>query len=196
MRNRDILLRLAGNFAASASNMDSRLQQARETPEMKAYRESRVNFANDIVTATENAKSVEALVYIEMLHQDIDERNAKTAKDKTSVENAKREYKQILETLGQMRKRPDQYFSANLSIKETRGDFKKMPRSRGLQQLDGNMTRLENRSSFASEEDLKVWDARIALVGKTKSMLKTLHNDLVAKYERKLKMQEQSGSLE
>jgi hypothetical protein len=101
-----------------------------------------------------------------------------------------------VETIEQMRRSPAEYFKANLSSPEAGGDFKKMPRSRGLKQIDGNITRLQGRDSFGDEHTRPVWEARIAMAGKTKSMLKTLHNNLAANYERGLKIKEQQKQQE
>lgn len=185
---------LARILASQASKSLNRNIAARQTPEAQKARDATENFSATIYNAIDNAKTVEDLVNLEMALQEIDKTQTSSEKDMTGIENAQRDYRQLAATVEQMRRTPQEYFEANLSMKETAGDFKKMPRSRGLQQISGNKTRMQNRSSFAHEDDRKIWDARIVLADKTEAMLKTLHNNLAKNYERRLQIEEKQAT--
>ena len=162
-------------LTAESNSAEADMLQSAEGLNNKDKKEE---LANTILKAMEDAKAVEELVYTELFLQTLDKEEAVTAKDKTGVENARRDYAQIVETIEQMRKSPAEYFKANRSIQETGGDFRKMPRSRGLKQISGNIARLQGRNSFADAYTRLVWNARIEMARKTASMLKALHNHL------------------
>ncbi len=180
--NRNINAKIAKqlSLATSKSNQtEAKLMQSTEAIRDKNAKEE---LAKIILAATKNAHTVEDLLHIERTLQTLDKGKAVTPHDQTSIKNAERDYAQITDTIDQMRTAPDEYFKANRSLKETGGDVKKMPRSRGLQQINGNKARMQNRASFADENNRLVWDARIALAEKTASMLKTLHDTLAAEF--------------
>lgn len=163
-------------LAAESKQAEAAMLQSAKGRENKRKKRK---FAEAILKAMEDATTVEELVYTELFLQSLDRENAVTTKDKTSVANARREYAQIVETIEQMRQSPAEYFKANLSLQETGGDFRKMPRSRGLKQINGNITRLQGRDSFSDAYNRLLWMARIALARKTASMLRALHKTLV-----------------
>jgi hypothetical protein len=192
-RNNNINAGIAKKLVMAASKADLAKNKARQTPEAREAREKQEQLAQLIAQSAESAKTVEDLIYIERSLQDIDTLQAVTPHDQTGIANAKREYRQIADTVDQMRRAPDEYFKANQSMKETGGDFKKIPRSRGLQQISGNKARLQNRASFAVADERKVWEARIALADKTEGMVKTLHRNLAANFAGKQKITAESG---
>ncbi len=192
MKNRDVNAGIARKLTVAASNAKYAKNKARQTPEAKEAQERHAQFAELIAKLMHNAKTVEDLLYIEKLLQDIDTLQAVTPHDQTSIENAKRDYRQIAATIDQMRRAPNEYFKANQSMKETGGDFRKIPRSRGLQQISGNKARLQNRASFAVEDERKVWEARIALAGKTEEMVQTLHKNLALRFGKHQKITAES----
>ena len=170
--------RLARKLAFIASESNKAEADMLQSAEGRKNKSKKEELADTILNAAEEAKTVEELVYTELLLQTLDRKEAVTAKDKTGVENARRDYAQIVETIEQMRKSPAEYFKANRSIQETGGDFRKMPRSRGLKQISGNIARLQGRNSFADAYTRLVWNARIEMARKTASMLQALHNHL------------------
>lgn len=182
MKNRNIDAGIARTLAVAASRAKYAKNKARQTPEAKEAQKKQEQLAKLIAQAMDAATTVEELIYIERSLQDIDTLQAVTPQDQTSIENAKRDYRQIAATIDQMRRAPNEYFKANQSMKETGGDFRKIPRSRGLQQISGNKARLQNRASFAVEDERKVWEARIALAGKTEEMVQTLHKNLALRF--------------
>ncbi len=176
--NRSLDSRLVSKLTALTAESNSAEADMLQSAKGRKTKNKKEALANTILKAMEDAKAVEELVYAELFLQTLDKEEAVTAKDKAGVENARRDYAQIVETIEQMRKSPAEYFKANLSIQETGGDFRKMPRSRGLKQISGNIARLQGRDSFADAHNRLVWTARIAMARKTASMLKALHNHL------------------
>ena len=154
-------------------------EKMRRSPEAKMAIERQNELAEAILRAIDDARTVEDAIHTEMVLQRLDKSLAQTERDRTGIENAERDYRQLAETVEQMRGDPEAYFKANLSIRETGGDFRKIPRSRGLQQISANKARMLNRASFAPEEQRNVWEARAGLAGKTESMLRAFHNTLV-----------------
>lgn len=160
-------------------------EAVRQTPEAEKLIQTRDTLAERILEATDNAGTIEDLIHCEMALQRLDERSAQSKQDKTGIENAKRDYRQLLETVAQMRRNSDEYFRANMAFRETGGDFRKLPRGR-VQQIHANIARLRNRSSFASEEERNIWDARIKLAEKTGEMLRAMHKSKAKEYEQRI----------
>lgn len=153
------------------------LERMRQTAEAKKLIRDRNALAVRILEAIDNAASVEDLIKYEIVLQSLDERLAQSPEDKASIENAQRDYRQLLVTVAQMRRNPYEYFQANIALRETGGDFRKMPRGR-IEHIRANVTRLRNRASFAPEEEREIWDARLKLAEKTAEMLRALHKSL------------------
>ncbi len=135
--------------------------------------------SEEILAAVKKSKTIEELIKHEMALQKLDLLLAQTDQDRTSIANAQRDYQQLLRTVKQMRRNTEEYFEANMSLRETGGDIAKIPASRGLKQLAANKARLQNRAAFASDEQRSVWEARAVLAGKTAERLHSLHGDLV-----------------
>lgn len=155
----------------------------RRTPEAKKAERAGCDLANRICKAAEKAESIEDLIHYEMVLQKLDLLSAKSPRDKSSVENAQRDYRQLSETIGQMRENPAEYFRANISFRDTRGDFRKLPKGR-IQHISINVARMQDRAAFAAEDDQSVCEARIKLAGKTIAMLRAMHKELVEERER------------
>ncbi len=154
------------------------LEEMRQTPEAKKAIQSRNALANLILeTVVERTETIESLIHCEAVLQQLDERSARSKQDKTSIENAQRD-----STVAQMRRNPDEYFQANVALRDTGGDFRKLPRGR-IQQIHANIARLRNRAAFAPEEEVNIWEARIQLAEKTAEMLRAMHKQLVKEYE-------------
>jgi hypothetical protein len=124
------------------------------------------------------------LIQYEVALQQLDERSAHNEQDITSIRNAQRDYRQLAETISQMRRNPDEYLRANVAMHDTGGDIRKMPRGR-IQQIHANMARLRNRAAFSLEEEHTIWNARIQLAEKTAEMLRDIHNVVVKEHEQK-----------
>jgi hypothetical protein len=154
-------------------NIDAQ-NRMRRTPEAEEVVKASGALAKSILQAVECAETIEELIHYEMVLQRIDELSAQSQQDKTSIENAQRDYRQLSETVAQMRRNPSEYFRANIAFRDTSGDFRKLPRGR-VQQIHANVARLRNRASFAPEEERNVWDARLKLAAKTEEMLRALH---------------------
>ena len=155
----------------------------RKTPEAEQAAKASDELANRIREATDAAKSIEDLIHYEMVLQTLDRLSAKSPHDITSVENAQREYRQLSETIAQMRENPGEYFRANKALRDTGGDVRKLPRGR-VQHIHANVARLQNRATFAADEDREVWQARTKLAEKTADMLRAMHRSLVKEHER------------
>ncbi len=154
----------------------------RQTPEaQKAARVSNT-LTGRILDATEKAKSVEELIHYEMVLQKLDLLSTTGKRDKASVKNAQRDYRQLSETVSQMRENPAEYFRANVAFRDTHGDFQIMPRGR-IQHITINVARLQNRAAFAYDDEQKVCEARIALAGKTIALLRSMHKALVKEHD-------------
>ncbi len=151
----------------------------RTSPEAENVAQAQRALAAEITRTISESRTIEELIHCEMVLQRLDKSFAGTKRDVTSIENAERDYRQLAETIEQMRSSAEAYFKANLSIREVGGDARKMPRGRGLQQISANKARMQNRASFAPEEQRIVLDARIKLAEKTEGMLRTLHVNLV-----------------
>lgn len=170
-------LRLVSRDIASHERM-------RQTPEAKQAEQTSGDLAKRILEVIEDAKSVEDLIHYEMVLQTLDRLSAKDRHDKSSVANAERDYRQLSETVAQMRENSDEYFRANVALRDTGGDFRKLPRGR-IQHIHANVARMQNRAAFASDEERVVWEARIKLAEKTVEMLRAMHKKLVKEYESK-----------
>ncbi len=160
------------------------LEEMRQTPEAKKAIQTRNALANLILETVERSETIESLIHCEAVLQQLDERSAHSKQDKSSIENAQRDYRQLSATVAQMRRNPDEYFQANIALRDTGGDFRKLPRGR-IQQIHANIARLRNRAAFAPEEEVHIWEARIQLAEKTAEMLRTMHKQLVKEYERR-----------
>ncbi len=191
--NNNLTTKLARHMVPLLANSIELQGKMRRSYEAQKAIESQNTLAREILQATDDAKTIEDVIHCEMVLQRLDKTLAQTERDRTGIENAERDYKQLAETVQQMRKDPEAYFRANLSIRETGGDFKKIPRSRGLQQISANKARMQNRASFAPEEQRNVWEARVKLAEKTEGMLRTFHNNLVKNRESLLKDRERES---
>lgn len=176
------------DFVAAVTNAVVATNTARRSSEMQTAIEQSKYLAAIIISSAGKAATVEQLTWQEMALQSLDVLMAHSEQDRAGIRNAQRDYMQVIKTVEQMRQSPQEYFRANESLKETGGDFKKMPRSRGLQQIQGNKARMQNRASFTPEEQQAIWQARITLAEKTEASLRELHNTLVIDHERLLKI--------
>lgn len=174
------------------TNAANAVEKARDTPAAKTAAIRNQELATFILQETKEAATVEDLIYLEMALQKYDFLTAQTAADQKSIKNARIDYKQLTDCIHQMRTDPEAYFFANQSSRETGGDFRKQPKSRGPQQISGNKARMQNRASFAPADQWAVWDARIQLASRTEAMLRTLHKALVENHERLLNAREQA----
>lgn len=156
----------------------------RESSVAKRAARRNYEFAEFILGKIEQAEEIEDLIRFEMLLQKNDILIAQTDSDRQSIKNAQKEYRQLIITIGQMREDPDGYFLANLSLKETDGDFRKLPKSRGPQQINANRARLQNRAMFSGDDQRAIWEARVAMAVRTVYLLLELHKKLVARRER------------
>ncbi len=175
-KKRSIAPSLAGILFSITSRVAEAREKMRATPEAAKYREEQEEFTKAIMRATESAKRVEDLIYLEMALQEMDRAQAQTEQETGSINKAQTAYQELLHTVDQMRRSPEEYFEANLSISSQEPE--KMPDVRGSAKIRGNLARLQNRAMFANEEDRSVWEARISLAHKMNSMLKTMHKDL------------------
>ena len=162
-------------------NIDAQ-NRMRRTPEAEEVVKASGALAKSILQAVECAETIEDLIHYEMVLQRIDELSAQSQQDKTSIENAQRDYRQLSETVAQLRRNPNEYFRANMAFRDTAGDFRKLPRGR-VQHIHANVARLRNRASFAPEEERNVWDARLKLAAKTEEMLRALHKSKIKEYK-------------
>lgn len=154
-------------------------EKARKTTAARRAIKQNELFASEILQAIAQATTIEQLIRHEQALQTIDARSAVSDADRNSILIAKKEYEQLSGTVEQMRRSPGDYIRTNLTIKESKSDYRIMPRSRGLQQISANRARLQNRAAFTQPDQKAIWDARIKLAAKTESMLKTLHNSVV-----------------
>jgi hypothetical protein len=174
--------RLAHSLLMNVADADAAREIMRATPEAEEYRKEQEKLTAQILKAMDSAKRVEDLVFLEMTLQNFDRSQAHTEQDQASIDKAQSDYAELVHAIDQMRTSPDEYMKANLSISSR--DILKMPDVRGPAKIKGNLARLQTRAMFATEEDQKVWDARIAVANKTSSMLRTLHKNLATKFER------------
>ena len=151
--------RLAHSLWVSASEVDKAKARMRATPEAANYRAKQEELTKIIMTAMNEAKHVEDLVYLEMTLQEMDKDLAQTEQERGSIAKAQTAYKELLRTINQMRRSPDEYLEANLSISSQ--DVTKMPDVRGPMKIRGNKARLQNRAMFSTEEDGNFWTARV-----------------------------------
>jgi hypothetical protein len=133
------------------------------------------------------AGRIEALIKQESMLQGADITLSKTPEEKTAVKNAMTEYRSLAEVVSQMRRTPDEYIKANVSMKAARMDPAKQPRERGLNQIDGNIIRCKNRALHATDDMRQVWEARVVLAKETRKALRALHRSVVTDFERRLK---------
>lgn len=158
------------------------LKAMRKTPEAQKVIANRNELADRILQAIAEAETIEDLLEYEIALQRLDEYSAHDPQDLTSIKNAQRDYRQLTETISQMRRNPEEYLRANMGMHDTGGDIRKMSRGR-IQQIYSNLTRLRNRAAFSPAEERHLWDARIQLAEKTAEMLRTMHENIVEKYE-------------
>lgn len=175
--------KMGREFLRLTSHSDELQEEMRQTPEALKAIEARHELAKGILEAVDNARRIEDLIQYEMMLQRLDIPSAQSQQDKTGVENAQRDYEQLARTVEQLHRNPEEYFLANIALKDTGGDFRKLPRGR-VQQIHSNIARLRNRASFALDEERGVWDARVKLAEKTEEMLRTLHKNKARDYER------------
>lgn len=172
-------------FTALAVRVKTTSNLVRRSERSKQADEARRKMANYILERVAKASRIEDLVRQEMTLQRLDLLAAETEEDRKSVESARTDYKQIDGTIRQMRRNPDEYFQGNMGMRDVGEDFKKFPRSKGLQQLAANRARFRNRAAFLPATDRLIWDARIKLADETERRLKKLHRDLARLFQRK-----------
>lgn len=185
--DRKLALRLAV-LASKSASLHSGLEQSLDAKEAQ---QADKDFTKEILALSKEAEAIEDVIAVEQSLQKLDLMRAKSALDKKSILATQKSYDQLTITITQMRKNPDGYFYANMSVKDTGDDPKKINKRNGLDHINGNITRMRNRSAFAQDSEREIWDARIVLAKKTGEMFKTLHTNLAANFERKLKIQEQ-----
>lgn len=182
--------RMTGKGGDSANNDFARLvahgvgylDAMRKTPEAKRVIQNRNDLTKRILKAIDEAKTIEELLDYEVALQRLDEYSAHDPQDITSIQNAQRDYRQLSETISQIRRNPEEYLRANMGMHDTGGDIRKMPRGR-IQQIYSNTTRLRNRAAFSPVEERQLWDARVLLAEKTVDMLRGMHDASVEKQE-------------
>lgn len=175
--------RLARRLSISAAKVATAKTEMRATPQARKYRSEQEALVAIIQNAMNSAKRVEDLIQLEMTLQEMDRDQAFTEQEQGSIDKAQTAYREIVHTVEQMRRSPEEYIRANLSI--TSQNIAKMPDVRGPMKIRGNLARLQNRAMFAPEEDRQVWDARVSLANRTEGMLKELHKTLIAECEKK-----------
>lgn len=181
--------RMSGKKSSRANNDFARLVALgntlqgvmRETPEAKKVIKNREDLADRILEAINQAEAIEDLIEYEVALQRLDEYSAHDPQDLTSIRNAQRDYGQLVETIAQMRRNPEEYLRANMGF----GDARELPRGR-IQQVLSNLTRLRNRAAFSPEEERQMWDARMRLAEKTAEMLRTMHRIVVEEHDQKI----------
>ena len=166
-----------GFFRFARREIES-LEKMRRTPEARNAAQASSELVKSILDATDKARTIEDLIHYEMVLQSLDLLSARSQRDKTSVENAQRDYVQLSQTVAQMRESPAEYFRANIAFRGTDGGFRKMPNGR-IQHINANIARMQNRAAFAYDDEQKVCEARIALAGKTIALLRSMHEALV-----------------
>ncbi len=172
--NNEILVTAAVKYA----------KRARELSAVKNLLEIRRRLALEIIAETERATEIEDLLELEMMYQDLDAYFAASDADLNSISIAQAEYQQVMNTIRQMRRSPVEYLEGNRSARKTHGNLRIIDRTKALEQIQGNKTRLRNRADFASLEWRDMWKARGGLANKTERMYRALHNKLVDDYER------------
>ncbi len=160
-------------------NIESQ-ERMRQTLEAERAALGSRELVDRIVAATDKAKTIEDLIHYEMVLQKLDLLSATSQRDKASVKNAQSDYRQLSETVAQMRETPAEYFRANIAFRGTGGDFRKLPKGR-VQHITINIARLQERAAFAYDDEQSVCRARIAL--KTISLLRAMHEKLVKSRE-------------
>lgn len=158
-----------------------------QTPEAGQAIQASDDLSSRILEVIDSAETIEKLIHYEMILQNLDRLFAQSQQEQNSIDNAQREYRQLSDTVAQMRRNPEEYFQANIAFRETGRDFRKLPRGR-IQHIHSNITRLRNRATFAPEEDRMMWEARIKLADKTIDVLRSMHRSLVKKYDGKMDM--------
>lgn len=181
---------ILGHLIINAHHAAEKVRLSREAKKAAKRNEELAIF---ILQKTEESVNIEDLIQLESALQEYDILTAQSPADRQSIKNAQRDYGQLVALVKQMRKDPEAYFLANESIKETNGDYRKLPKVRGPQQISGNKTRLQNRAAFVPTDQRGVWEARIQLASRTEAMLRTLHKSLAANHERLLKAREQAA---
>lgn len=180
--NRRIVLSLA----AEATNSAQKYSKAEQSSPVREARQADRDFAQKILTAAEKAESVEELVFIEKSLQKFDLMKAKTPEDRSSIVASQKRYEQLGMTLEQMRKNPDGYIMLCMAnIKNANADPYKIMMDNSLSFINGNVTRMRNRASFASDSEREVWNARIIVAKKTAGLFRELHESLAAAFEQK-----------
>lgn len=174
--------KVQGDFARLVGSGIDFLKAMRQTPEAKSVIENRNELADRILHAIGQAETLEDLIEYEVALQRLDEYSAHDPQDITSIQNAQRDYRQLSETISQIRRNPEEYLRANMGMHDTGGDIRKMPRGR-IQQIYSNTTRLRNRAAFSPVEERQLWDARVLLAEKTVDMLRGMHDASVEKQE-------------
>lgn len=174
-KRRGIAPSLAQSLAATAANVAEAKTEMRATPEAAKYREEQGKLVAKITAATNSAKRIEDLIFLEMALQKMDMAQAQTEQEIGSIQKAQTAYQELLRTVDQMRRSPEEYSEANLSISSQEPE--KIPDVRGPAKLRSNLARLQNRAMFATEEDRGVWEARVGLAHATGNIIKTMHKD-------------------
>ncbi len=160
-------------------------RKAERSKVVQDARQADCRFAEEILSIAGGAKSVDELVELEKSLQKLDLLKAKTGQDGKSILAAQKSYDQFTVTLGQMRKNPDAYLTANRGHKESGGDPKAIVRGNSLDFIEGNVTRMRNREGFAPDGEREVWSARIAVAKRTGDLFRDMHAGLVADFEEK-----------
>ncbi len=178
-RNSPSAFKLASLAAESAQKYSA----AEQSEIVQKARRADRDFAEEILAVAGEAKSVEDLVELEKTLQKLDHLKAKSGHDKKSILASQKSYEQFTITLGQMKKNPDAYFTANMGHKESGGDPKAIVRGNSLDFIEGNVTRMRNREGFAPDGEREVWAARIAVAKRTGDLFRDMHAGLVANFE-------------
>lgn len=186
----------AQQFILTGGSILDATEIALKTPEAQRMIEITNQLAVDIRNIIKTATSVEQLIRQEQILQQVDELSAQTEGDKASIKFAKTDYEQLALIVQQMLHKPNEYILNNKTIKETRANYRKQPKSRGPQQIRANKERLSDRASFLPKELRSVWNARIELAEKTEALLHELHDSIVLNYEQGLKATEENEDSE
>ncbi len=177
------------SMATKSARMHLRAERSKVVQDA---RQADRDFARNILAAAESAASVEDLIALEQNLQKSDLLKVKANEDRSSIIAAQRKYGQFAMTIAQMRNNPDSYIRLCMAnIKNTTADPRRIITENSLAFINGNVTRMQSRAAFAPEGEREVWEARIAVAGKTADMFRELHESLAAAFERNTQPQKE-----
>lgn len=175
---------LVRGLAANAMLAAKKYATAEQSPPVQEARQADLDFAKRIRAAIEKAKTVEDLIFIEQNLQKLDLLKAKNQEDKNSIVASQKKYDQFSMTIAEMRNNPDGYIRLCMAnIKNINANPYKFIMENSLAFINGNVTRMRSRMAFSPDSERDMWEARIAVAGKTSEMFAALHNSLADGFE-------------